>query len=54
MSAEFGSKCDMISASMDEVSRNCIWREHVAKEIRGLKLNTDFRISDPLKMQVTH
>uniref|UniRef100_A0A061RG67 Flagellar associated protein n=1 Tax=Tetraselmis sp. GSL018 TaxID=582737 RepID=A0A061RG67_9CHLO len=52
MAKEFGSKCDMISASLDEVSRNCIWREHVRKEKLGFQMNTDFRISDPNKMQV--
>jgi hypothetical protein len=42
----------MLSASLDAVSRNHIWREHCKKETRGLKLCTDFRVSHPEHMQV--
>mmetsp|Transcript_26989 Transcript_26989/g.32768 ORF Transcript_26989/g.32768 Transcript_26989/m.32768 type:complete len:154 (+) Transcript_26989:207-668(+) len=50
MAKEFGSRADMINAKIDEVSRNSIWREHCKKELSHHTLNTNFNISNPLKM----
>jgi len=50
MAKEFGSRADMINAKIDEVSRNSIWREHCKKELSNHTLNTNFNISNPLKM----
>mmetsp|Transcript_20792 Transcript_20792/g.70794 ORF Transcript_20792/g.70794 Transcript_20792/m.70794 type:complete len:150 (-) Transcript_20792:109-558(-) len=50
MAKEFGSKADMISQRIDEVSRNSIWREHCTKELAHTTLNTNFNISNPWKM----
>ncbi|KAK3236233.1 hypothetical protein CYMTET_53615 [Cymbomonas tetramitiformis] len=50
MAKEFGSRADMISGKIDEVSRNSIWREHCKKELNNHVLNTNFNISNPLKM----
>eukprot|EP00241_Pyramimonas_parkeae_P024434 CAMPEP_0114282790 /NCGR_PEP_ID=MMETSP0059-20121206/3746_1 /TAXON_ID=36894 /ORGANISM="Pyramimonas parkeae, Strain CCMP726" /LENGTH=73 /DNA_ID=CAMNT_0001403455 /DNA_START=207 /DNA_END=428 /DNA_ORIENTATION=- len=47
MAKEFGSRADMISNKIDEVSRNSIWREHCEKELHMHKLNTNFFIADP-------
>mmetsp|Transcript_26254 Transcript_26254/g.67528 ORF Transcript_26254/g.67528 Transcript_26254/m.67528 type:complete len:154 (+) Transcript_26254:155-616(+) len=52
MGGEFGSKNDMLGAGLNPVARNHIWAEHCKKEVRGMKLNTDFRISHPDHMQV--
>ena len=43
---------DMISAKLDPVARNSIWREHCEKQLRYLSLNTNFSIRDPTKMTV--
>mmetsp|Transcript_46132 Transcript_46132/g.86064 ORF Transcript_46132/g.86064 Transcript_46132/m.86064 type:complete len:107 (-) Transcript_46132:1458-1778(-) len=50
MAKEFGSRADMISNKIDEVSRNSIWREHCEKELHMHKLNTNFFIADPKSM----
>lgn len=50
MAKEFGSRADMISAKIDEVSRNSIWREHTKKELANHTLNTNFNIADLRKM----
>mmetsp|Transcript_37016 Transcript_37016/g.91478 ORF Transcript_37016/g.91478 Transcript_37016/m.91478 type:complete len:151 (-) Transcript_37016:336-788(-) len=52
MSQEFGSRADMISAKIDEVSKNSIWREHCLKELAHCELNTNFSISNVKKMSV--
>jgi hypothetical protein len=40
-----GSKADMISAKIDEVSRNEIWREHVHKEDGRKRDNAPFQMN---------
>lgn len=50
MAKEFGSRAEMISTKIDEVSRNSIWREHCTKERHMLKLNTNFFIANPSSM----
>mmetsp|Transcript_13391 Transcript_13391/g.18308 ORF Transcript_13391/g.18308 Transcript_13391/m.18308 type:complete len:153 (-) Transcript_13391:62-520(-) len=50
MAKEFGSRADMISGKIDEVSRNSIWREHCKKELHHHSLNTNFNIADPKSM----
>eukprot|EP00218_Dolichomastix_sp_CCMP3274_P016773 CAMPEP_0170132900 /NCGR_PEP_ID=MMETSP0033_2-20121228/949_1 /TAXON_ID=195969 /ORGANISM="Dolichomastix tenuilepis, Strain CCMP3274" /LENGTH=152 /DNA_ID=CAMNT_0010368349 /DNA_START=18 /DNA_END=476 /DNA_ORIENTATION=+ len=50
MAKEFGSKADMISNKLDEVSKNSIWREHCTKELNNTTLNTNFNISNPARM----
>ena len=42
----------MISARIDEVSKNSIWREHCEKELAHCELNTNFSISNVKKMSV--
>jgi hypothetical protein len=49
MAKEFGSRAEMISLKIDEVSRNKIWREHCTKVQKQHKLNTTFCIGDPRK-----
>lgn len=39
------SKADMISNKIDPVSRNAIWREHVAKEEHSQVLRLDFTMN---------
>ena len=46
MAKEFGSRADMISPKIDEVSRNSIWREHCKKELAHHTLNTNFNIAN--------
>eukprot|EP00959_Pyramimonas_sp_CCMP1952_P065959 1377078-Pyramimonas_sp.AAC.1 len=46
MAKEFGSRADMISPKIDEVSRNSIWREHCKKELANHTLNTNFNIAN--------
>ncbi|QDZ23806.1 hypothetical protein HOP50_11g63460 [Chloropicon primus] len=50
MAKEFGSRADMLSSKIDEVSRNRIWEEHCTKEVAKLQMNTHFAINDPTKM----
>mmetsp|Transcript_42053 Transcript_42053/g.134301 ORF Transcript_42053/g.134301 Transcript_42053/m.134301 type:complete len:149 (+) Transcript_42053:198-644(+) len=50
MAREFGSKADMLSGKIDEVSRNSIWSEHCSKELSHMQLNTNFSIANPWKM----
>ena len=50
MAKEFGSRADMLSSKIDEVSRNRIWEEHCTKEVSKLQMNTHFAINDPTKM----
>ena len=40
-----GSKADMISSKIDEVSRNSIWREHVKKEDAKEITATPFQVN---------
>lgn len=40
-----GTKSDMISSKIDEVSRNSIWREHVRHENKLCKLNESFSVN---------
>lgn len=39
-------------AGMDEVSRNKVWEEHVKKENHTLRLNEQFSIGDPRRMNI--
>jgi hypothetical protein len=49
MAKEFGSRAEMISLKIDEVSRNTIWKEHCVKVQKHATLNTTFCIGDPRK-----
>ncbi|PNW86685.1 hypothetical protein CHLRE_02g095072v5 [Chlamydomonas reinhardtii] len=42
----------MVAGKMDAVSVNRVWEEHVKKEAKTLKLNDQFCITDPRKMDV--
>ncbi|GFR48726.1 hypothetical protein Agub_g10683 [Astrephomene gubernaculifera] len=42
----------MVAGKMDAVSVNRVWEEHVKKENRTLRLNDQFCISNPRKMDI--
>jgi hypothetical protein len=46
----FGAKVDMISGSINEVSRNSIWRQHVTKELRQYHPGGTFQIYHPNRL----
>ena len=46
----FSSLCTRHRHRYQKVSRNSIWREHCTKEQAGRRLNTNFAITNPLKM----
>ncbi len=39
----------MPTAKLDQVAQNMIWEQHVKKEAKVLRLQTEFRLGDPHK-----
>lgn len=41
----------MISSKLDPVAQNTVWEEHVKKELRTLRQNETFVLTDPRKSE---